>query len=35
LAQKRGDKAAAKRFFKRLASCPQAPSKIVTDQLRS
>jgi putative transposase len=30
------DKAAAKRFFKRvLASCPKVPRKIVTDQLRS
>jgi putative transposase len=29
-------KAAAKRFFKSvLASCPEAPRKIVTDQLRS
>jgi putative transposase len=36
LLQKRRDKAAAKRFFKRvLASCPEAPRKIVTDQLRS
>jgi putative transposase len=36
LRQKRRDKAAAKRFFKRvLASCPEVPSKIVTDQLRS
>ena len=36
LVQKRRDKAAAKRFFKRvLAACPEAPSKIVTDQLRS
>jgi putative transposase len=36
LLQKRRDKAAAKRFFKRVfASCPAAPKKIVTDQLRS
>jgi putative transposase len=36
LLQKRRDKAAAKRFFKRvLASCAEAPRKIVTDQLRS
>jgi transposase-like protein len=36
LLQKRRDKAAAKRFFKRvLASCVEAPRKIVTDQLRS
>jgi putative transposase len=36
LLQKRRDKAAAKRFFKRvLAACPEVPSKIVTDQLRS
>ena len=36
LLQKRRDKAAAKRFFKRvLASCPEVPGKIVTDQLRS
>ena len=36
LMQKRRDKPAAKRFFKRvLAACPEAPSKIVTDQLRS
>src|SRR6202521_3224911 len=36
LLQKRCDKAAAKRFFKRvLASCPEVPRKIVTDQLRS
>jgi putative transposase len=34
--QKRRDKAAAKRFFERvLASCGEAPRKIVTDQLRS
>jgi len=34
--QKRRDKAAAKRFFKRvLASCPEVPGKIVTDRLRS
>ncbi|KAG8148724.1 IS6 family transposase [Burkholderia catarinensis] len=36
LLQKRRDKTAAKRFFKRvLASCAEAPRKIVTDQLRS
>ena len=36
LLQKRRNKAAAKRFFKRvLASCPEMPRKIVTDQLRS
>ncbi|WP_429578963.1 DDE-type integrase/transposase/recombinase [Paraburkholderia youngii] len=36
LLQKRRDKAAAKRFFKRLlAACPEVPRKIVTDQLRS
>ena len=36
LLQKRRDKAAAKRFFKRvLAACPEAPRKIVTDQLSS
>ena len=36
LLQKRRDKAAAKRFFKRvLAACPEAPRKIITDQLRS
>jgi putative transposase len=36
LLQKRRDKAAANRFFKRvLASCAEAPYKIVTDQLRS
>ncbi|MFL9989768.1 DDE-type integrase/transposase/recombinase, partial [Paraburkholderia sediminicola] len=35
LLQKRRDKAAAKRFFKRvIRSCP-TPRKIVTDQLRS
>ena len=34
--QKRRDMAAAKRFFKRVpAACPEAPRKIVTDQLRS
>ncbi len=34
--QKRRDKAAAKRFFRHvLASCYEAPRKIVTDQLRS
>jgi putative transposase len=36
LLQKRRDKAAAKRLFKRLlASCPDVPCKIVTDQRRS
>jgi putative transposase len=36
LLQKRRDKAAAKRYFKRvLASCPEVQSKIVTDQLHS
>ena len=36
LLQKRRDKAAAKRFFKCvLAACPEAPHKIVTDQLLS
>ena len=36
LVQKRSDKVAAKRFFKRvLAACPEASRKIVTDQLRS
>ncbi|MDH6147318.1 MULTISPECIES: IS6 family transposase [Paraburkholderia] len=36
LLQKRRDKAAAKRFFKRvLAACHKVPKKIVTDQLRS
>ncbi len=36
LLQKCRDNAAAKRFFKRVqASCPEAPRKIVTDQLRS
>ena len=36
LLQKLRDKAAAKRFFKRvLASCPEVPRKIVTDQLGS
>ena len=35
-AQKRRDKAAAKRFFQRLlAQYPNGPRKIVTDQLRS
>jgi hypothetical protein len=35
LLQKLRDKAAAKRFFKHLlASCPEVPRKIVTDQLR-
>ncbi|MDR6207944.1 transposase-like protein [Paraburkholderia graminis] len=36
LLQKRRDKAAAKRFFKRvLASCAETLRKIVTDQVRS
>src|ERR1700730_6642734 len=36
LLRKRRDKAAAKRFFRRvLASCSEAPRKIVTDHLRS
>ena len=36
LVQKRRHKVAAKRFFKRvLAVCPEAPRKIVTDQMRS
>ncbi|VTU45822.1 Integrase core domain protein (plasmid) [Variovorax sp. SRS16] len=36
LVQRRRDKVAAKRFFKRvLAALPQAPRKIVTDRLRS
>jgi putative transposase len=36
LLQKRRDKAAVKRFFRRmLASCAEVPRKIVTDQLRS
>jgi putative transposase len=36
LVQKSRDKVAPKRFFKRvLAACPEAPRKIVTDQLRS
>jgi putative transposase len=36
LLQKRRDKAAAKRFFRRvLRSCPTPPRRIVTDQLRS
>src|SRR5260221_9471755 len=36
LLQERRDKVAAKRFFRRvLASSPEAPRKIVTDQLRS
>ena len=36
LLKKRRDNAAAKRFFKRvLASSPEAPRKIVIDQLRS
>jgi putative transposase len=34
LLQERHDKAAGKRFFKRvLAACPEGPNKIVTDQL--
>ncbi|MGF6978199.1 putative transposase [Paraburkholderia sp. JPY465] len=36
LLQKHRDKAAAKRFFRRvLAACSEVPRKIVTDQLRS
>jgi putative transposase len=35
LLQKRGDKAAAKRFFKRVLRSSPVPRKIVTDQLRS
>jgi hypothetical protein len=35
LLQKRRDKAAAKRFFKRVPRSNPAPRKIVTDQLRS
>jgi putative transposase len=35
LLQKRRDKTAAKRFFKRVLACPEVPDKIVTDQLRS
>jgi putative transposase len=36
LLRKRRDKAAAKRFFKRvLAACPDVPRRIVTEQLRS
>lgn len=35
LVQKRRDKAAAKRFFRRLLSSNPVPRKIVTDQLRS
>jgi putative transposase len=35
LLQKRRDKAAAKRFFKRVAACHEVPRKIVTDELRS
>jgi putative transposase len=35
LLQKRRDKAAAKRFFKRVLRSSPAPRKIVTDQLRS
>lgn len=35
LLQKRRDKAAAKRFFKRVLRSNPAPRKIVTDQLRS
>jgi putative transposase len=33
LLQKRPDKAAAKRFFKRVLRCSPVPRKIVTDQL--
>jgi putative transposase len=35
LMQKRRDKAAAKRFFRRVLSSNPAPRKIVTDRLRS
>jgi putative transposase len=35
LVQKRRDKAAAKRFFRRVLRSNPAPSRIVTDQLRS
>ncbi|SAL73610.1 IS element transposase [Caballeronia udeis] len=35
LVQKRRDKAAAKRFFKRVLRSSPGPRKIVTDQLRS
>ena len=35
LLQKRRDKAAAKRFFKRVLRSNPVPRKIVTDQLRS
>ncbi|REE07539.1 transposase-like protein [Paraburkholderia sp. BL27I4N3] len=35
LLQKRRDKAAAKRFFRRVLRCSPVPRKIVTDQLRS
>jgi putative transposase len=35
LVQKRRDKAAAKRFFKRVLRSSPVPRKIVTDQLRS
>jgi len=36
LLQMRRDKAAAKRFFRRvLATCPELPTRVVTDQLRS
>jgi putative transposase len=35
LMQKRRDKAAAKRFFKRVLRSNPVPRKIVTDQLRS
>jgi putative transposase len=35
LVQKRRDKAAAKRFFKRVLRSNPVPRKIVTDQLRS
>jgi putative transposase len=35
LVQKRRDKAAAKRFFRRVLRSNPVPRKIVTDQLRS
>ena len=35
LLQKRRDKAAAKRFFRRVLRCAPVPCRIVTDQLRS
>jgi len=35
LVKKRRDKAAAKRFFKRVLRSAPVPRKIVTDQLRS